>query len=167
MNHFTLFHLCFQHYNMPLFALNYCICNRFRSQSRLRFGKNFGYDIIDCEEMLEDLDLIGALNSAKGDFKGALKAFNHALRVRTQTKVNFDPVATSRNIHCIADIYSEQKNWKKALDAYSAALQALNEWQEREDEFQETVSCLNEKVELIQENLSNQSMDRKRRLPET
>lgn len=130
----------------------------FRSQSRLRFGKNFGYDIIDCEEMLEDLDLIGALNSARGDLPGALKAFNHALRVRTQTKVDFDPIATSRNIQCIADIYTDQGNWTKALAAYRAALQALGDWKGREGEFQETVSCLNQRVEIIEENLSKQSM---------
>ena len=92
------------------------------------------------------MDQLGQKSFVEGDLTKALEAFNHALRVRTQTRIDLDPCATSRNIHCIADIYSKQKNWSHALDAYMAALYAIRS---KRHEYQGTVASLKRKVILV------------------
>jgi hypothetical protein len=96
------------------------------------------------------LDEEGARSFEKGDYAGALEAFNHALRVRTLTNVDFTARATSRNIHCIADIYSRQKNWPRALGAYLAAMYAIKGCPERDDAVLDVIKCLKRKVALVE-----------------
>jgi tetratricopeptide (TPR) repeat protein len=108
---------------------------------------------------VENLDQLGAANYAKGDFIKAMDAFNHALRVRSQTHVDFDPKTTCKNIHCIADIYSNQRNWKHALEAYRAALYAIRS--SKDDDVFETIACLEQKVALVEKQVD---MSEKRRM---
>jgi hypothetical protein len=77
-----------------------------------------------------------------------MEAFNHALRVRSQTHVDFDPKTTCKNIHCIADIYSKQRNWKHALEAYRAALYAIRS--SKDNDVLDTIASLERKVAMAE-----------------
>jgi tetratricopeptide (TPR) repeat protein len=79
-----------------------------------------------CEELVEELDAMGADSFAKGDPQKALFAFQHSLRVKTETLVDFNHLSTANTIHCIADIYSKQRKWSHALGAYESALEVLS-----------------------------------------
>lgn len=126
-----------------------CRCTfRFRREYRTKFGKDRKYDRVFCEKLVESLDQLGANNYTKGDLPGALEAFNHALRVRSQTHVDFDPKTTCRNIHCIADIYSKQRNWSRALEAYRAALHAIRS--SKDEDVHKIVASLERKVALVE-----------------
>lgn len=108
---------------------------------------------------MENLDQLGATNYAKGDLTKAMEAFNHALRVRSQTHVDFDSKTTCKNIHCIADIYSKQRNWKPALEAYRAALYAIRS--SKDDDVLEIINGLERKVAMAEKQVD---MSEKRRV---
>jgi len=121
---------------------------KFRRDRRNKFGKDKQYDRDFCEKLLEKLDKLGYSNYAKGDFTKALEAFNHALRVRSQTHVDFNQKTTCKNIHCIADIYSKQRDWRHALEAYRAALYAIRSC--HDDDAKKTIIGLERKVALVE-----------------
>jgi tetratricopeptide (TPR) repeat protein len=79
-----------------------------------------------CEQLVEELDAIGADSFAEGDPQKALFAFQHSLRVKTETLLDFSHLSIANTIHCIADIYSKQRKWSHALGAYESALEVLS-----------------------------------------
>lgn len=98
--------------------------HRFRKQHKQVFGLK-QYDRVFCEQLVEELDKTGRAFLAMGDFHGALDAFRHSLRVRTEAKVDFTQRSLAQSIGSIADVYSRQLKWSQALQTYLAALQAL------------------------------------------
>ena len=105
---------------------------------------------------MESLDRLAADYVAKGDLKEALVAFNHALRVRTKTRVDFDPRTASANIQFIADIYCLQNDWKRAHLAYLRALEALHSWADAHEDVDvsTTITILIRKLGFVQKKLA-------------
>ena len=64
------------------------------------------YDRVFCEQLVEELDRTGRAFLATGDFRSALDAFRHSLRVRTEAKVDFTQHSLAQSIGSIADVYS-------------------------------------------------------------
>lgn len=98
----------------------------FRKQHKTRYGDEKQHDRVYCEDLVEQLDAMGSESFAQGDLRTALRAFHHSLRVKTETMVDFNHFSTANTIHCIADVYSKQRKWPHALDAYESALEALS-----------------------------------------
>jgi len=130
----------------------------FRKQHKMLYGQtDRKYDRAHCEYLVESLDRIGADSFAKGDHKKALEAFNHSLRVRTETSIGLNPLSTANTIHCIADIYSKQKLYHQALDAYRSALEALKSKgaiDKHDIKSRRAVASLKRKIGIIESHLS-------------
>ena len=129
---------------------------RFRDDTRTRFGKDGKYSREFCEQLLENLDRQATECVTNGDLQGALEAFNHSLRVRTKTRVDFDPRTTSSTIQFIADIYCLQNDWSRAHHAYLQAIQAIDGWvDENEDvNVSKTLTTLTRKLGVVQAKLT-------------
>jgi hypothetical protein len=98
----------------------------FKKQHKTRYGEEKQHDRVYCEDLVEQLDAMGSESFAQGDLQTALRAFHHSLRVKTETMVDFNHFSTANTIHCIADVFSKQRKWPHALDAYESALAALS-----------------------------------------
>lgn len=119
-------------------------------------GKEGEFNQKECEDLVDTLDETGANSFRRGDYRRALKAFTQALQIRTHARVEFDPRSVAKNIHCIGDVYSKQSDWKKALDAYGASIDALQSCSKKdEDTTRATIRSLERKVFLAKTRLGN------------
>lgn len=129
----------------PCPASSLLLC-RFRRQHKIKYGEKGKYSRTFCEELVEDLDRMAHDLYRDGKWSQALKAFEHSLRVRTRTNIDFNLKSTAKTIHCMGDVYAKQGNWEQARKAYSDSSNALRKYgQEDDDEIRRWLASLKRK----------------------
>lgn len=98
---------------------------RFRNDSEIRWGANGEFDCNFYEQLLDELHLKATACVANREYPRALELLRHSIRVRRETKVDFDHRTISMTIQLIADIYCLQKDWARAHHAYVQSLEAI------------------------------------------
>jgi hypothetical protein len=90
--------------------------------------------------MLDTLDIQALQHYSLGDFHRAIATMRRAVKIRTQTRVDFDSRTIALNIEFMADAYSRAREWERAHRTYQQAMVIL----------QKRVSTQGESVDTIQ-----------------
>jgi hypothetical protein len=126
--------------------------NRFKKETQARFGREGKFNALSCETMLEDMDAQALQYYSMGDFYRALSTMQRAIKIRSETRIDFDSRTVALNLEFMADVYTQERKWMCAYRTYQQATTVLQKrisTQGESVDVMQLMKTLNQKINFV------------------